>query len=797
MGRVEPHLPVQRWEVREIPSSNDRIDGDLVTALAEAMGLSPLVAKVLVNRGITTPEAATQFLNPESLELPSPLAEFPDLALSLDLLDGAIDRQEPIAICGDYDADGMTSTALLLRSLRSLGAIVDYAIPSRMSEGYGINDRIVREFHQDGVKLILTVDNGIAAHQPIALARELGLDVIVTDHHDLPPELPIATAILNPKLLSNTSPYRGLAGVGVAYVLAISLSQYLAQYRQRSSSPNFVNTALELFTLGTIADLAPLVGVNRRWVKRGLGRLPHSEIPGIRALIRVAGLEPNTPPSRNRGKVREFTASAEFRSPPPSTTTTSTSTTHAKTSGKSTKTFKPDDIGFQLGPRINAIGRIGDPQVVIELLTTNNLERAYILAQECEDANQYRRQLCQEIEQEAIEICEVKRDRIAKDKVLLVLQSGWHHGVIGIVASRLVERYGVPVFIATPEDDTHIRGSARSIPEFHIFEALEHCKDLLDRHGGHRAAGGFSLHRDRWDDFQQRLAEFANRSLHPQHLKPLVKLDGEAPLADLTWDLYHQIDSLHPWGIENPEPIFWSRQLRVVEQSPIGVEQQHLKLVLSPLGDSRSFKALFWQGGRFFPLASPVDVAFRLRQNTWQGSTNLELEVVGVRSSEITEISKMSEISEISKISEISEMSKISEMSNSAEPHSTQLPLEIPLEIPLGIPLTKLPGTDLSKTNSSKPNSSGTKTTELPEQKEKQANAHFTHNDRLYHCAWAWTNQTWELRIRNDRDQVLAVPFGATEGLLGNDRASAKTVDIREPKWATLVALAQQTLLQR
>ena len=370
--------------------------------------------------------------------------------------------------------------------------------------------------------------------------------------------------------------------------------------------------------------------------------------------------------------------------------------------------------------------------------------------------------MCQEIEQEAIEICEVKRDRIAKDKVLLVLQSGWHHGVIGIVASRLVERYGVPVFIATPEDDTHIRGSARSIPEFHIFEALEHCKDLLDRHGGHRAAGGFSLHRDRWDDFQQRLAEFANRSLHPQHLKPLVKLDGEAPLADLTWDLYHQIDSLHPWGIENPEPIFWSSQLRVVEQSPIGVEQQHLKLVLSPLGDSRSFKALFWQGGRFFPLASPVDVAFRLRQNTWQGSTNLELEVVGVRSSET---------------------------SNSPEPHATQLTL--------ATPLTKLPGTDLSRTNSSGTDLSGTKTTELTEQKEKQANAHFTHNDRLYHCAWAWTNQTWELRIRNDRAQVLAVPFGATEGLLGNDRASAKTVDIREPKWATLVALAQQTLLQR
>ncbi|MGA1410719.1 MAG: single-stranded-DNA-specific exonuclease RecJ [Prochlorotrichaceae cyanobacterium] len=679
-GNGSGNLPRQRWAVQGAEHQ------DSLSAIVEMTGLSPLVAQVLINRGITTPEAAQQFLYPETLELPTPLGEFADLPHSLELLAQAIDRQDPIAICGDYDADGMTSTALLLRALRSLGAQVDYAIPSRMKEGYGLNDRIVEEFAQDGVRLILTVDNGIAAYQPVALARSLGLSVIITDHHDLPPELPPANAILNPKLLPENSPYRGLAGVGVAYVLAVSLAKYVQK------SQDFINDALELFTLGTIADLAPLVGVNRRWVKRGLARLPHSKVPGIRALIRVAGLEPEEP-----GTLRV----AE------------------KTPSKSQKSFKPDDIGFQLGPRINAIGRIGDPDIVIRLFTTEDWDAAYDLAQECEDANCYRRQLCQEIEAEAIAICEEQAHRLGEEKVLLVMRRDWHHGVIGIVASRLVERYGVPVFIATLENETQVRGSARSIPEFNVFEALEYCKDLLDRHGGHRAAGGFSVALDNLEAFRQRLIEFANQSLSPQHLKPLVKLDGEANLTDITWDLYHQIDSLHPWGIENPEPVFWSRNLRVLEQTPIGADRQHVRLSLCPVDGNQSFKALFWNAARYLPLPSLVDVAFHLKQNTWKGETSLQLDVVGVRPS-----------------------------SDAAASPPTQSPRK----------------------------------------------AHFSHNDRGYDCSYTWSGTAWELRIRNDRQQVLAVPEGSNQGLLGQDRISARTVDITEAKFAPLIALAQQAL---
>lgn len=255
-GESTARLPRQRWQ---IPTPN----GALVETLVAATGLSPLMAQVLVQRDILIPEQAADFLNPERLQLPSPLLEFGDLPISLELLTTAIQSGQRITICGDYDADGMTSTALLLRALRALGATVDYTIPSRMNEGYGINQRIVEDCHAEGVGLILTVDNGIAAVAPIQRARELGLTVIVTDHHDLPPQLPPANAILNPKLLPETSPYRGVAGVGVAYILAVCLAQSLNQ------AQSLTGPLLELFTLGTIADLAPLTGVNRRWVRRG------------------------------------------------------------------------------------------------------------------------------------------------------------------------------------------------------------------------------------------------------------------------------------------------------------------------------------------------------------------------------------------------------------------------------------------------------------------------------------------------------------------------------------------------
>jgi single-stranded-DNA-specific exonuclease len=574
-SRTVGNLPDQRWRIAVAHP-------DQAALLAAATNLSPLVAQVLLNRGLATPEQMQTFLQPELQVLPSPLAAFPDLPLSLELLINALNQRQRIAICGDYDADGMTSTALLLRSLRYLGAQVESAIPSRMQEGYGINRRMIDEFYEDGIDVILTVDNGISAHDPIAHARELGLTVIVTDHHDLPPELPPANAILNPKLIDSDSPYRGLAGVGVAYVLAVSLAQSLGKSQELN------NSLLELFTLGTIADLAPLTGVNRRWVKRGLQRLPNSQLAGIQALIQVTGLS-------------------------------------------GAKDLKPEAIGFRLGPRINAVGRLADPQIVIELLTTDDPGVALERAMQCEQINQKRQQLCEEITQAAM----LASDPTAaqSDRVLVVVQPDWHHGVIGIVASRLVERYGVPVFIGTYEEDTQIRGSARSIPEFHVFEALEHCKDLLDKHGGHQAAGGFSFKSENLGAVRSRLRNFAHTCLQPEHLKPLVEIDAEADLSQIDARLYAQIDALHPCGIANPDPVFWSANVWVCAQKIIG--KRHLKVTLTQDDEwsleRRTIPAIAWRWAEYYPLPKRLDIAYRLRLNEWNGEVTVELELIGAR----------------------------------------------------------------------------------------------------------------------------------------------------------------------
>ncbi len=592
-------LPNQRWQIHP-----QKIE--LAQRLSEATNLSPLITQLLINRGIDNAIASQAFLDPESVKLPSPLEEFPDLATSLELLRDCITNQQKIAICGDYDADGMTSTALLLRCLRWLGAKVDYAIPSRMHEGYGINKRIVEEFYKEGVSLVLTVDNGIAAVEAIATARELGLKVIVTDHHDIPANLPPANAILNPKLLPESSLYRGIAGVGVAYILAVSLLENLGQ-----GDSDKIESMLELFTLGTIADLAPLTGVNRRWVKRGLQQLPQSKLPGVQALIQVSGIQSREQEAGNFSGC----ASAAIALAAPTL-----------------KSLKPEDIGFRLGPRINAVGRIGDPQIVIELLTTDDTHTALARAKECEAVNLRRQQMCELVEQEAIALVETKyAASLDRDRVLILVQPNWHHGVIGIVASRLVERYGVPVFIGTYESEDCIRGSARGIPEFHVFAALECCQDLLIKFGGHKAAGGFSLPAANLALWRSRLVEFANQCLELEHLKPLLQIDVLANFDQIDRRLYQQLHVLEPCGIDNPDAVFWTPNVRVIEQQIVG--KGHLKLTVAQTINQQQFqmKAIAWRWREYFPLPQRIDIAYKLRENYFHDNAFVELELLGAR----------------------------------------------------------------------------------------------------------------------------------------------------------------------
>lgn len=650
-------LPNQRWRI----SSTNL---EQISELVQYTGLSPLLAQVLINRAIANPEQAQVYIEPESQNLPSPLAEFLDLDISVKLLAEAIATDDKIAICGDYDADGMTSTALLLRALRHLGANVDYAIPSRMKDGYGINTRIVEEFAQAGVGIVLTVDNGISAYDPIAKAVALGMSVIITDHHDLPEKLPPAHAILNPKLLNPSSPYYGLAGVGVAYILAIALAEKLEK------AQGLRDLLLELFTLGTIADLAPLVGVNRRWLKQGLRKLPKSQLAGVQALMQVAGVSDTQ------------------------------------------KQLKPDDIGFKLGPRINAVGRIGDPQIIIELLTTDEPGLAYGRAMQCESTNSTRQKLCEQIEQEAIAQVEQTPIPWKQDRVLVVVQPHWHHGVIGIVASRLVERYGVPVFIGTYEenDDSVVRGSARGIEEFHIFEALEFCRDLLGKFGGHKAAGGFSFPAQNLEALKQRLSVFAHQCLAPEHLKPLVKIDALAHFNQLTAYLYQQIDRLQPWGIGNDFPVFWTPNVKVVEQQIVG--NNHLKLTLAQ-DDNMQIKAIAWRWGNYFPLGDRIDIAYKLQENFWNGNKSIQLELVGAR-----------------------------------------------------IPVSE--GNIDTK------------------------QAIFEYQGRTYACSW-WESFN-ELRIKNDRGNVLAFYQGQTTGLL--EGKNTQKIDVTEQHYSQLIEMALAALNQ-
>ena len=701
-NRTRRRLPNQRWQIAT-PQP------DKASELSVSTGLLPLVAQVIVNRDMNSAEEAHSYIEPESLDLPSPMDEFEDLWISVELIQNAIAESEQIAICGDYDADGMTSTALLLRALKHLGAKVDYTIPSRMKDGYGINNRIVEEFAENGVGLILTVDNGISALEPITRAVELGLSVIITDHHDLPATLPPADAILNPKLLADSSPYKGLAGVGVAYILAIATAQSLGKLK------GLTNPILELFTLGTIADLAPLVGVNRRWLKRGLRALPNSELEGIQALMQVAGID------------------------------------------EAQKQLKPDDIGFRLGPRINAVGRIGDPQMVIELLTTDDPGVALERAMQCEQTNQERRQLCEQIEKEAIALVESTPIPWQRDRILVVVLAGWHHGVIGIVASRLVERYGVPVFIGTYEDEHDraeeveeteevkakstpqmIRGSARSIDEFNVFDALNYCDDLLGKYGGHRAAGGFSFLAANLKQVKQRLSEFAHKCLEVEHLKPLVKIDARASLNQIDFTLYQQLEGLQPWGIGNSTPVFWTPNVKVIEQRAIGKSQAHLKLTLQEVETATQIKALAWRWGEYCPLPQYLDIAYKLQENHWQGNTSLELEIVGVKPASV----------EHSESKALDRQPKI----NSDVPHAEKAHLQ----------------------------------NAIPQIQK----AVFTYSGRIYVCS----KTIKELRIRNDRGNVLAVSQGDRTGLLGKSRDEAKQVNVTQPPYFHLIKAALQAI---
>jgi len=533
----------------------------------------PLPLKALLfRRGLTEPDQVHALLSDSPL--PKPDGHFPELDKAVQRLHQACLTAESVAICGDYDADGMTSTALLLRTLRTLGAEPQAAIPSRMADGYGLNCSMVNELHADGVRLIVTVDNGVAAHEALSRAEDLGIEVVLTDHHTLPKTRPKALALIHPATTPEHSPYRGLAGVGLAYVVARELAERMRQ-------PAAIASARDLFCIGTVADMAPLTGANRTLLREGLLHLHQSNCPGVRALQQLAGL--------------------------------------------GDRPLRADDIGFQLAPRINAVGRIGDPQLVVDLLTADDQNSAIELGRQCDSLNRQRRELCDAIEAEALALLESDRDPLPP--FLLLAQGHWHHGVIGIVAARLMERFQRPTALLAADGDGLMRASVRAPEGFAVDKALDHCTALLERHGGHPAAGGFTVKAEHVHHLHEELNGLALSWIQTRGEGILVAPEALLSLSAINHDLWSALLSLEPFGIGHPAPLFWSRGCKVTSQRLL--RGGHLKLTLGQ-GDCER-EAIAWRWQQTQPLPAIVDVAYRISLNRWQGEAKLQLEIQALR----------------------------------------------------------------------------------------------------------------------------------------------------------------------
>lgn len=563
-----PALHEQRWH---LPAP--LAPGALTQAPATDPLPEPLLA-LLIRRGFTSPEAIDALLDPEAA--PAAGRHFPDLAKAVERLKRACGQGEAVAICGDYDADGMTSTALLVGVLQRLGARPIAAIPSRMDDGYGLNAAMVERLAEQGVALLVTVDNGVSALEALERAEALGIEAILTDHHTIPDPLPPHLALLHPQRTPDGSPYRGLAGVGLAYVLAAALCQSL----RRTDGQQI---ALNLFCIGTIADMAPLVGVNRRWLIDGLPELGRSPLVGLQALQQLAGLD-ETP-------------------------------------------LDAQAVGFQIAPRINAVGRLGDPQLVVELLTTEDPSRALALARDCEALNRQRRDLCTAIEAEALALLEA--DGPQRPAFLLLAQNHWHHGVIGIVAARLVERFGLPAALLAGEGNGRLRASVRAPRGFAVDGALQQCAPLLERFGGHPAAGGFTVRAEQVADLHEQLNQLAQNWLQQAGHGTPVEPEALLSFEQINRSFYRQQQRLEPFGIGHPQPVFWSQGCQVAAQKLL--RGGHLQLELRQ-GEA-SLRAMGWRWQGETNLPALVDVAYRLRLDSWQGEERLQLELVGLRAS--------------------------------------------------------------------------------------------------------------------------------------------------------------------
>ena len=550
---------------------------------AAELSLEPILAKVLHARRIDTPERVRAFLLEEDISVdPFQMA---GMSQAVTRIRRALAHGEHIVVYGDFDTDGVSATALLVSALKLLGGHVRGFIPDRFEEGYGLNIAVLEGLRREGAQLVVTVDCGVRSIKEVARARELGLDIIITDHHAPAQELPAALAVVDPKRPDCPYPFKELAGVGVAYRLAEALFRVAARMGRGAQAEREPEQFLDLVALGTVSDIVPLIGENRQLVRQGLKRLKESPRVGVRALMEIAGVRPEEVDS--------------------------------------------EAIAFRLGPRLNAAGRLKNAQLAYNLLMSDAQEITQELASQLNTLNQERQRLLE------IQVLEAKEllGNIDERLLLIVGAPTFHEGIVGLVASRLTEEFHKPSLVMCHGEMT-TRGSARSIEGFHITQALDACGELLLQHGGHARAAGFTLPNENLPAFYERLEQYGAEHLNEEMLSRRRLVDALVSLDELTLETPPALALLEPFGEGNPEPALATLGLRLLDVRPVGQEGKHLRLEVSD--GKQSVQAIAFRQGYLVNELKPgdmVDLIYRPTLNEWQGQVSLQLVIQSIRPS--------------------------------------------------------------------------------------------------------------------------------------------------------------------
>ena len=559
-----------RWTIAEI-------DQTAVEAIGRALGLHEAVARALVNRGVDSADSARRFLDPSIEHLHDPYL-FVEMKQAVSRIARAVREQQRIVVYGDYDVDGITATAVLVKFLSRLGGRVRAYIPNRLEEGYGLNKDALAAIAEQGCDLVITADCGISAREEVAFGRSLGMDFVITDHHEPPDELPDAVAILNPKVDGSGYPFRDLAGVGVALK---TVEAVIRAASRRQDPLVYLPGYLDLAALGTIADVAPLVDENRVIARCGIEEIRRGRNQGLSEVCRIAGIDQ---------------ASIGVR-----------------------------EVTFGLAPRLNAAGRMGDSQLALELLLSSDRRVAAWKAQQVDSMNCDRRSIQQEILDDILS--SLPPPERLSDSIIVTAGEDWHPGVVGLVASKLAEMYYRPALVLSREGE-YARGSARSVPEFDIHWALEECRELLCEFGGHQQAAGLTLQWDRIPQLTDKLKTIAREALGVIRPERCIFIDGILHCSDLDMELAEQLKSLEPFGEANPPPLFLMRDLAILEYRTVGTGGRHLKLVLGRM-EAPVEAIAFGFGDLADQIRSErvesVDVVGEVSMNEWNGRQHLQM----------------------------------------------------------------------------------------------------------------------------------------------------------------------------